>query len=861
MKKAAFFTLFCLFILGSIAFTKPRANLAAAVDKPEVLSEFTLPTKGLITNQDIRYGRISTTYQAVYGPDSCTLFGDPFSPLTSVYEPGPYTYTYAIRIPANYPHDIVRVELFDPDSINTVVNSVTILRSNTAVNNELSPTASKTCGTDGGSSSQTNPCALETDELSIVSSTANHDQINPYWFVRADANRTPPSSPGGSCGEPGSYTPSLNTETVYSLYYFAQNPEGMFNQVPLVSYIGQIGDGVRDNGDHLTDLRWVSPGADQPFSPVDSPGATVPAIAQTTDSFEIDLTTDVPGIFTDELTNDRYLYLAIRTIYGASENGFDIWAGPPTYTDGDPGVPDVPSDINARNLHVLNNPGAHDAAGVELLALGTLPQTSVASYPVDVPLIDIGPELIGQNIQFNLFDNDAGAQPPIIFYFDTIAFTPDGNNPLGYDPANTDWAWSFGVSGQDDPDGVAEGVRCLPGNCNNQWVSPSYQITVPGNLDNCDYDNPTMDECTPFYGGRLMARFNQGINNLHTWQISLPQEPVENPLNPTLGCSAFPISISEVARSVTAPGTGINPFPEAVEFTYPTTPPSYASFLDHQEDVPLTAATPGDIFRVQSGFGTGNFGWLVWNIGVDANANTLTNSLTWPGDSTDYTPCSGPGCPSGAGVPGSGFEYNVSGYIEPVDATDQALHIGDWVAANTGAVNVSTIRDQLNAHIDLERTLRLPIWNNANGTGPNGIYQNSQFAIFRLIGYNLSTDWLLLEFVGFDTSCGQLSAAPTAVSLTGPTTGETNTSYDFTADISPSFASTPITYTWEISGQTTITNTGGISNTVSLSWDSVGSKDVVVTAVNDTGFSVTQTHTIDITLPEQKIYLPVVLKN
>jgi len=280
--------------------------------------------------------------------------------------------------------------------------------------------------------------------------------------------------------------------------------------------------------------------------------------------------------------------------------------------------------------------------------------------------------------------------------------------------------------------------------------------------------------------------------------------------------------------------------------------------------VPLTQTTPGDIFRVQNGFGAGNFGWLVWNIGVDANANTLTNSLTWPGDSTDYTPCTiGPGCPPGAGIPGSGFDYNVPGYIEPFDPTDQTLHIGDWVAGSTGVVNATSVNEQLNEHIDLERTLRLPMWNNVIDTGTSINFQNAQFGIFRLIGYNLSlpSPWLLLEFVNYDTSCGQLSAAPTAVSLTGPTTGETNTSYDFTADISPSFASTPITYTWEISGQTTITNTGGISNTVSLSWDSVGSKEVVVTAVNDTGFSVTQTHTIDIALQEQKIYLPVVLKN
>ncbi|WP_420627416.1 PKD domain-containing protein [Candidatus Leptofilum sp.] len=865
MKKAAFIFFFFVFAVGGILLTKPSSNLEAAQDGLAGPPTFTPPTKGLYTNRDARYGRLSTNYQAILGPDSCIHLGDPYSPLSSPFSQGPYTYTYAIRIPASYPHDIVRVELFDPDSINSDINDPLVLRTDIAVSNGLGATDLKSCGTNGGSSDRTSPCALDTDERTLVTGAPNldFDQINPHWFVRVDTNWSPPIAPSGNCGTPTNYTASLNAQTLFDLYYFAQTNDETPTRIPLVVYIGQTDDGLRDNGDHNTDLRWVSPGADNPFSPVDTPGNAVPAIAQTTDSFEVDLTADVPGITTDTLTGDRYLYLDVRTISGASENGFDIWAGPPIYTDGDSGEPDVPSEVNVRNLYILNNPGTHDAAGVEILALGTLPQTSIADYPIEMPLLTVGPELAGQTLQVRLFDNDDGAQPPLIFYFDTIAFTPDDANPLGYDPANTDWAMAFGVSGQDDPDGVAEGVRCLPGSCPTQWVDPAYNITVPGNLDNCDYDNPTMEDCTPFYGGRLMVRFNRGVNNLHTWEMSIPQEPNPDPLNPTLGCAAFPITIHEGARSVTAPGTGSNPYPNAGDFTYPATPPSYGSFLDHQDDVPLLDATPGDIFRAQNGFGDGNFAWLVWNEGIPASSSTLANSLTWPGDSTNYNACTGgpDGCVPGSGVPGSGLP-NVPGYIEPGDPTDQALHIGDWIAASTGSINSSFVREPIESHIDLGRTLRLPIWGSSDGTGANGRYQTSQFAIFRLIGYNLdASSWLLLEFVGLDTSCGQLSAAPTAVSITGPANGETNISYNFTADISPSFTSTPITYTWEISGQNTITNTDGISNTVSLSWDSVGSKDVTVTAVNETGFSVIQSHTIDIALPEQKIYLPIINKN
>ncbi|MCA9919262.1 MAG: pilus assembly protein [Anaerolineales bacterium] len=230
-----------------------------------------------------------------------------------------------------------------------------------------------------------------------------------------------------------------------------------------------------------------------------------------------------------------------------------------------------------------------------------------------------------------------------------------------------------------------------------------------------------------------------------------------NSQNVTNGCSAFPIAVHEGARSVSAPGTGSNPYPNAGDFAYPNNPPTYQSFVNHDADVPLLSAQEGDVFKVQNGFGQGNFGWLVWNTGVSANANTLENSLSWPGDSTNYNPCSGPGCPGGAGVPGSGFPYNVPGYIEPGDPTDQSLHIDDWVAASTGAVNSSGVRNAIEKHISLDRTLRMIVWNNTQNPGVNGQYQISGFAVFRIVGYNLAHDWILAEFIRWDYSCGQVA--------------------------------------------------------------------------------------------------------
>lgn len=228
----------------------------------------------------------------------------------------------------------------------------------------------------------------------------------------------------------------------------------------------------------------------------------------------------------------------------------------------------------------------------------------------------------------------------------------------------------------------------------------------------------------------------------------------------TNGCAAFPIAVHEGARSVTAPGTGSNPYPNSGEFDYPSNPPVYESFVGrgHTDNVSLLDAEEGDVFKVQNGFGNGNFGWLVWNEGISANANTLEDSLDWPGNSTNYNPCSGSGC-GGSAVPGSGYNDVVQGYIEPGDPTDQELHVGDWVGASTGSINSNGVQTVIEEHVDLDRALRLVVWNNSDAQGANGRYQISGFAVFRIIGYSLNQggggSWILAEFIRWDDSCGQ----------------------------------------------------------------------------------------------------------
>ncbi|MCA9933538.1 MAG: pilus assembly protein [Anaerolineales bacterium] len=219
----------------------------------------------------------------------------------------------------------------------------------------------------------------------------------------------------------------------------------------------------------------------------------------------------------------------------------------------------------------------------------------------------------------------------------------------------------------------------------------------------------------------------------------------------TNGCDAFPVTISHLARSVTPPGQAPNPYPDASDFTGPSNPPEYTDFPYHHPDVPLVNAQEGDLFYVFEGYGAGNFGWITWNEGVAGDANTLNESMAWPGNSKDYTDHGDvsifPATPL--------YPWIVRGYVNPYDTSDLSMNIGDYVWANTGVSNSNALRTTLNGHIDLDRQIRLIIWDDATDTGSNGKYRIYGFAVFKLHGYSLQHGWILAEFIRWDTSCGQ----------------------------------------------------------------------------------------------------------
>ena len=130
-----------------------------------------------------------------------------------------------------------------------------------------------------------------------------------------------------------------------------------------------------------------------------------------------------------------------------------------------------------------------------------------------------------------------------------------------------------------------------------------------------------------------------------------------------------------------------------------------------------------------------------------------------------------------------------------------------------------------------------------------------------IVGYTESTDFPTTPNAydrshngGFDLFVARFNAVstattpPTDVTLNGPTTGATQISYTFTANVTPTTTTQPVTYTWEATEQAAIINQSGVSHTVNYTWNTIGTKTITVTADNDAGSAVTS-HLINITDP------------
>jgi RHS repeat-associated protein len=102
--------------------------------------------------------------------------------------------------------------------------------------------------------------------------------------------------------------------------------------------------------------------------------------------------------------------------------------------------------------------------------------------------------------------------------------------------------------------------------------------------------------------------------------------------------------------------------------------------------------------------------------------------------------------------------------------------------------------------------------------------------------------------------------APTGLTIAGPARGTVDTSYTFTATVSPLTVTLPVTYAWEATGQDLVTHADVHSRTdaVPFTWSSTGVKAITVTVTNRVGVT-SATHTIKIDL--FKSFLPLILHN
>ncbi|MEM9773707.1 MAG: pilus assembly protein TadG-related protein [Chloroflexota bacterium] len=557
------------------------------------------PLVDLYSGRRIALNGVTTSTQAIFGPDQVTSFGDAFSPDGSPFPAergllnadGDFSYIYRIEIPEDYrgyvtdpgtgervETEIVRVELLDPDSINNSVPTNALLthsrKFGTDMQNNGASPADLFQPVDEGdcSGNASNPCIILTCEWGELHEGSGRcrdgvysnyyatnpdllelDQINPFWFYRLDEmrRRSGTSQPNQT---------QYHTVTLYTLYYFQQESDGSIVKQFLTSYAGQS----LNNADltrwdvppvgayHTsTDLHWVSPGAyneiglvptrcntqnwpknnggfDATGGPADGCDVTVvgdedPTATTFQDDatmgrgFEIDMSEDVTGILVDQVSRMKYIYLEIKTVEGASENGFEVWAGPPHAHYG------LKSEVNDRNIQMTNDGNLYGTDGVSVYSLGIMPLNSLTNNRVDFPLVYVSPEYAGRDIEISLFDADAGTSYPMCFYFDTI---PNPDCEPGFDTSMDGYLKYYDES--NDSDGGRD--RCFP-RCNNQFVDPPFYVRVPDFTADCDPNNPPadfeerMENCNAFLGGRLMVSYDGGRHDTYQWLINFPSVP------------------------------------------------------------------------------------------------------------------------------------------------------------------------------------------------------------------------------------------------------------------------------------------------------------------------------------------------
>lgn len=495
-------------------------------------------------------GLISDSNLEAFGPNCMSSYGDPYSPLQSPWHADTGgIYTFRIRIPESYiydslgnvNHDRLRVEVFDPDTGNATnppggEETVYWWLTNNSYDQEtvdLGGRQQDTCLVNIGAYQDGRLDPNYDDACSPPGSFKSEPDDN-FWFIRVDENRTGTAGSNSDCNTPGSYTVSQNTRTEYRLYYLEQQSDGSFQEIDLAYYEGET-DGVSEGRD--TDLMWVSPGVPagdlMPSFTYDdvldngssaTMSATEPVTTKASCSgcedsdgdFLIQLidhsgrSSEMPDVYVDPATGARDIFLEMHTLDGgASENGYQIWAGP-HWKDGT--EYEAPAEINARQLYIqrglMETPiqRLHSSDGVQVYGIGHLPMNRNTNARTDVALAYLGPEFAGQTMIVRVFDNIEGAKDPIYFFFDTI--------PL------VDWAACYNQNPPyDNSESCSDyGLARLGDSSFYQGDWATYEFTIPS-------ESVGDPDSVPFYGGRLMVSYRGGANDTFGWHITLDARP------------------------------------------------------------------------------------------------------------------------------------------------------------------------------------------------------------------------------------------------------------------------------------------------------------------------------------------------
>lgn len=132
---------------------------------------------------------------------------------------------------------------------------------------------------------------------------------------------------------------------------------------------------------------------------------------------------------------------------------------------------------------------------------------------------------------------------------------------------------------------------------------------------------------------------------------------------------------------------------------------------------------------------------------------------------------------------------------------------------------------------------------NCNTGDAGAMYTTGEVFTDNLNGISVSVE--SATETGYVVSINNRFTTMEMVDISGSGEGYAGESISFVATVSPSEATTPITYTWEATGQPTIVHVADTVDEINFTWDDIGSKSITVTASNPGG-SVTDTHLIEI---------------